>query len=226
MTKRKDPFAIANADYDIFVNGLSDKVTTNQAAWVIDLAAVTAIAPLLTTWNSTWKISKNKTTSTSTDREATRLARIALTEYLRPFVQKWVYLNPAMTTDDIVACGLDPKDKTRTPVGAPETEPDMDYKVGGTHVISAFFRQQPGQDGVSRRGKPQGVGSIKVAYYIGTTPPTNPEDYPKMIMGTRSPVKILFNPADAAKLVTFAACWISKSNLPGNWSETQVMVIP
>jgi hypothetical protein len=131
-----------------------------------------------------------------------------------------------MTAANITSCGLDPHADTRTPVGKPDTEPDMDYKVSGTHLISAYYRQSPGTDGVSRRGKPDGVGSIKIAYAIGDNPPANPDLFSKTTTGTRSPVKILFDPTDAGKKVAFAACWVSTSNLQGNWSDVQNMIVP
>ncbi|MFI5219660.1 MAG: hypothetical protein ACHQNT_09235 [Bacteroidia bacterium] len=226
MTTKKDVFNSGNAEYDTFVNGLYNQVNTNHVAWGIAPAIVAAILALLTPWNTLWAISKNKTTSNSADRENTRLAREALTAYLRPFVQVSIYRNTSMTDADIITCGLEPRDKTKSPVGKPVTEPDMDYKVTGTHQVSAFYRQAPGEDGVSHRGKPENVGSVKVAYFVGENPPLNPDDFSKTVTGTRSPVKITFDPAVAGKKVIFAASWVSTSNIQGEWGEVQTMVVP
>src|ERR1051325_6334681 len=111
---KKDPFKSPNAKYDIFVNGFYTQVNTNKVAWVIDPLEVTALLGVLTPWNTTWAISKNRTTSTSADRKNTSLARTALTTFARPFVQKWIYLNTNMTDADIITCGLDPHDRIKT----------------------------------------------------------------------------------------------------------------
>jgi hypothetical protein len=233
MRKKKDPFTKPNGAYDTFVNQLYNQVNTNHVAWNILPATVAAILALLTPWNTLWPISKQKTTSTSTDRANTRLARKLLTAYLRPFVQASIYRNISMTDADIIACGLDPHDRVKSPVGKPTTEPAMDYKVSGTHLISAFYKQSPAEAGVSGRGKPVGVGLLKVALFISNgTPeksdpaPASPDDFPKTITGRRSPVKILFNASDAGKKVTFAACWISTSNINGDWNEVLTMIVP
>jgi hypothetical protein len=226
MKKKKDVFKKSNADYDTFVNQLYDAVNTNHIAWGIDPLIVAAILALLTPWSTFWAISKKKSASTSADKTNTRLARKALTAYLRPFVQTWIYRNTSMTDADIIICGLDPHDRVKSPVGKPATEPDMDYKYSGTHQLSAYYKQAPAEPGVSGRGKPAGVASVKIVYFIGDNPPADPAEFPKFIIGTRTPVKILFNATDAGKKVTLAACWVSTSNIDGDWTAVITLIIP
>jgi hypothetical protein len=182
---------------------------------------VAAILALLTPWSTAWAVSKNKNTATSADREATQLARRNLTAYLRPFVQTLIMRNANMTDDDIKACGLEPYDKTRTKVTRPDTVPNMEYRNGSVHVINAFFRQGAKQKGVNNRGKPVNVGFCKIAYFIGANPPSNPAEFPRVILASKSPVHIVFDGDDAGEKVTFAACWVSVNNLDGDWTEYQ-----
>lgn len=226
MKKRKDPFWGKNADYDTFVNQLYNAVNTNHVAWGITPAVVAAILALLTPWSAAWLISKQKTTSTSGDRKITLLAKKALTVYLRPFVQISIYRNTLMTDADIVLCGLDPYDRVKSRVGKPETTPDMDYRVSGTHQVSAYYKQAPAMPGVGGRGKPAGVGLVKIAYFIGDHPPADPRDFAKMVTGSRSPVRIQLNAADAGQKLFLAACWISTSNIDGDWTGIVNMVVP
>jgi hypothetical protein len=226
MARRKDPFGKSYEVFDTLVNNMYNKVDANQVAWRIDSTSVLAIFPLLNEWNDKWKISKHKATSTAVDRKATLSARKVLTKYLRPFVQKWIHYNRAMSEANIVACGFEPHIKTKHRIGKPDTEPDMQYKSKGTHMIEAYFRQQPGADGVSRRAKPDDVDSLLIAYIIDGGREADPEEFTKRITGRRSPLKIYFNPADAGKKVTFAACWLTKTLLQGNWCKLHTMIIP
>ena len=227
MKKRKDPFNAANAPYNITVNQLYNAVNANAVAWGIDPAIVAAILAVLTPWNTFYAISKERSTSTATDRENTAQARKALNDVLRPFVQSFIYRNALMTNADIITCGLNPYDRVKTPVKKPATVPDMDYRyTSNPHQINAFYKQAPAQPGVSRRGKPLGVGSVKIVYFIGDNPPADPAEFNRMKTGTRTPVKLQFNPLEAGRKVTFAACWVSTSLIDGEWTGLTTMFIP
>jgi hypothetical protein len=154
MAKRKDPFGKSYEVFDTLVNNLYEKVKANQVIWKIKSTSVSAIFPLLNDWNNKWKISRQEAISTTVDRKATLSARKALTKYLRPFVQKWIHYNKAMSKANIAACGIEAHIKTKHRIGNPDTEPHMQYKSKTTHMIEAYFRQQAGVDGVSRRAKP------------------------------------------------------------------------
>src|SRR5258706_15513170 len=102
--------------------------------------------------------------------------------------------------------------------------------TGGTHRFSAFYRQQPDENGVSRRAKPKGVGSIKVAIMI-LTPGTDlntldPDTFSRTVAGSRSPIAVAFDAADAGKEVAFAACFQTPTFIMGDWTTVQTMVIP
>src|SRR5260221_623932 len=108
MKKRKDPLSGPLDKYDTFVNNLHGQVNTNMVLWNIPAVIVAAILALLTPWNTKYAISKVNATATSADREATGLARKALTKYLRPFVMTLIMRNANMNDADIINCGLQP----------------------------------------------------------------------------------------------------------------------
>jgi hypothetical protein len=225
MKKRKDPLSGELSEYDTFVNNLYDQVNANLIPWNIPAAVAAAILALLTIWNAKWAVSKVKATATSGDRTATQTARKNLTAYLRPFVQTLIMRNANMSDEDIIDCGLEPYDRTRTKIGRPDTVPNMEYRNGGIHIIDAFFRQGAKQPGVNNRGKPLNVAFCKVAYFIGDEPPANPATFPHVLTSSRSPFHIVFDAEDARKKVWFAACWLSESNLDGDWTEVQMLNI-
>ena len=126
----------------------------------------------------------------------------------------------------------------RTPIGKPDTKPEATYQVdiGGFHRVNAFYKQQPDEDGVSRRGKPEGVARVVVAYMIIESPAEgeipvditslNPDDFPKIVSGTRSPIKVAFLAGDKGKTVAIAMCWETERGIRGDWSPVQAITIP
>jgi hypothetical protein len=224
--KRKDPFNTGNAAYDTFINQCYAAANANALAWGIPVNELAALLAVLTPFNVAWAISKNKSTATSVDRETTKIARAALTSVGRPFVQKWIQLNDQMSDADVISCGVEPRDKTKSAVGVPETEPDMYLKPLTSHNIRGSFKQPAGEDGSSKRGKPAGVKSVKVAYFIGANAPAEPRDYGKFISFTSTLGTISFDAADAGQPVTIAACWVNDKMEEGDYCEPQTLNVP
>ena len=218
--------SLSDLDFTKLANGSMKRVNDKKADWKIDQTAIDVITPLLDDWNKKIELTINPKMTTSADTEAKNLARKALSPALSSFYTVWIFNNKNMNDADIVSCGLTPHKTTHTAVGKPKTLPEMDYKAGNAHSLHAYFHQQPGTDGVSHRGKPDGVGHIQVAYFIGDNPPVDPNDLPKTVIFTKTPGTIDFAPADAGKNVHLAARWVSTSNLNGDWSKIEKMMIP
>ncbi len=226
MRKRKDPFNQAAAGYATFINQLYNAVFANAVAWGIPAPVVAALLALLTPFNTAWAVSKEKSTATAVNRATTKGARGALNFFARTFVQKWIYLNEAMTDADIKACGLEPRDKTKTTIGIPESQPYLQLKPMTSHNIKAFFVKPKEEEGSKSEGKPVGVKSVKVAYFVGKPAPVEPDDYGKFISTTRLSLTIPFNAALKGQDVTIAACWVNEKEQQGDWCEPVTITIP
>jgi hypothetical protein len=224
--KRKDPFSQGMEGYATFINQLYDAVFANMVAWGIDPLAVAAFLAVLTPFNTAWNVSKNKSTSTSVNRQTTKSGRGVVNALARKFVQKWIYLNENMTDADIKACGLEPRDKVRSTIGKPDTEPDMYLKPMTSHNIKGFFRQPEEEPGVRKRGKPAGVKSVKVAIFVGKDVPAEPDDYGRFIDSTVVGVTIPFNSSLKGQPVTISGCWVNEKEQQGDWCEPVTITIP
>jgi hypothetical protein len=224
--KRKDPFTMGNDAYATFINQCYTAANANALAWGIPAPELAALLAVLTPFNTAWAISKNKTTATTVDRQTTKTARTALTSVGRLFVQKWILLNTLMTDADIKSCGLDPRDKTKTAIGIPQTQPDMYLKPLTSHNIKGSFKQPAGEDGSSKRGKPAGVKAVKVAYFVGANPPLEPRDYNRFVTFTTTEGTIAFSASDAGQPVIIAACWVNEKMEEGDYCEPQTLNVP
>jgi len=226
MRERKDILNGKLPVYDKFVNGLYSKANVNQVAWDIPASSLSAYLPLLNKWNQKWSVSKYKKKASTVDRAATTTARKNLTKFLRPFIQVHIMRNSELSDADIIKCGLQPYRKSKRKSGKPKATPWMHYVVKGSHTIEAFYRQAASEKGVAGRGKPVHVAFCKIAYFIGEEPPSEPEDFPRIIITSRNGTPIKFKAADARKKVTFIACWVSSGNIDGDWCRPQSMYIP
>jgi len=223
---KNDVLPSGDPKYNTSVNILIAQVILQATAWAIPTTVITAVTKLLATWNSMWAIASNRKNRTTVDVENKKAARKALTAYLRPFIKTYIYDNSLLTSADIISCGLNPHSTTKTPSGIPGTIPEMQYKPDSDHTVKSFYKQEAAADGTTGRGKPDGVGYIEIASFVGATPPASPNDYTKMTIGTRSPVAVQFNASQAGQPVTIAARWVSTSNLSGNWSNPQTVNVP
>ena len=216
----------ADADFDTFQAKIITEVTTNATAWSIPTDDITPVTTAQGDWTEAWAIAKNKNDCTTAETKAKDVAREDLEEVLRPFIQRYLYLNPAVTASDRSKMGLKEHSTTRTPVSDPDTVPVMEYKAATGHQLKCYYHQEADTDGVSRRGKPDGVSRIEIIYAIGITPAPAAKDCTVLVSGTRSPVTIPFDAADTGKTIVLYARWVSTRNEPGPWNEGTVTNVP
>jgi hypothetical protein len=224
--KRKDPFGQKIAGYDTFINQLYNTVFANLVAWGIPAPVVAAFLAVLTPFNTSYAISKESSTATRVNRAATRGNRGIVNVFGRKFVKQWIYNNALMTDADIIACGLEPYAKTKTKSVRPTSVPDMFLKPMVSHNIKGFYRQPEEEQGVRKRGKPAGVKSVKVAFFVGANPPAEPAMYGNFLFFTSTEGILPFDAAEAGLKVTIASCWVNDVQVAGDWCEPVTMVIP
>jgi len=213
-------------EYDTFMTNLFKQVTLKATDWKILPTEIDPSIPLIANWGSSYGLTKNPATSTTVIVIKKNKDKKALTKFARPFISKNIYLNRNMEDDDRKLCGVEPHSNTRSTIGKPTTLPLMEYKAGNGHSIMAHYRQQMTEPGSSGRGKPEGVGSIQHTTFIGPVPPTDPNKFGRIVVGTKSPTEIPFDAEDAGKLAWIASRWVSTSNINGDWTIPVSRQIP
>ena len=222
---QKDLIPAKESEYNDFVINLFEVINTNATDWKILPAEITPSTPLLLKWKDCWAISSNRNAASPVDTENKNAARKELTGFTRPFIQKNIYLNGNMTDADILSCGLTPHSKKKVKAGIPTTLPAMQFQNADGNTILGRYRQSGGEPGSSSKAKPEGVGFLQAAYYVGTNPPIDPKDYPQSIIVTKSPFAIPFEPAQSGMKVWIASRWISATHIAGKWSPVMSMTI-
>jgi hypothetical protein len=224
--RRKDPFTQPVDKYSTFINQLYNAVFANLVAWGIDPLAVAAFLAVLTPFNTAYAVSKEASTATRVNRATTKQTRAVVNRLARTFVKQWIFTNGNMTEADIISCGLEPYSGSRTKSTKPESVPDMFLKPMVSHNIKGFYRQPEEEPGVRKRGKPVGVKSVKVAWFVGANVPAEPDLYGNFVFFTSTEGILAFNAAQAGQNVTIASCWVNDVQVAGDWCEPQTMVIP
>jgi hypothetical protein len=215
-----DTIPSKDGEFDTFQGNLVATVTANKVAWAIPDPAIAELGTPQAAWAA-----QNKKNVTTSQRTAKNEARTAYEKVLRPFIQKWIYINSNMTAADIELCGLKPHDKHHGNIPAPTTVPLIDVTLAKGNVLEIIFRQGLDEEGSSRRGKPKGVSGCRLYFNIGSEPKT-PSDCPRMGDSTRSPIKVPMPSGIGGQTVWFYACWVNARGDQGPFTKLDSFVMP
>jgi hypothetical protein len=214
----QDVIPRTDAEFDSFQLNLLDVCNTNAGTWNIPPAVLGSLAALQSVWAAAWAIAKIKNNRTPAQVAAKNVARKNYVNELRPFIQTHIYRNSLMTNDDIVECGLKPRDTVKTPVPVPTAVPVMELTTGaGNTLVIRFFRLDD-ETGAIRRGKPKGVARIEMAYQF-TTEPASPDDCPHRATATRSPIRVTVSPSIRGQKIWYYVRWVNTREEAGPWSD-------
>jgi hypothetical protein len=224
MTADTDQFTGSETEYDTLVNQIYTEIEGLTAPGIgVPAATMTAYDALLAPYNASWLIAKNKANCTKTQHADYLTKRGNLTDFLRPFVKMWLYDNTLATDAIITATGMRLHSDTRTShAGAPSEIPVMEVTAAAAHTIDVSIHTSTGNI-----GKPVGVHSTRVRYFIGATPPAEPADYPKFQDFTKNPMALVLPAANAGEEITIAACYVSETgSVEGRYCNEVTLNVP
>ncbi len=230
MANNNDNLSGADNTFDNFQDGFINAVTANAVAWGIAPAEITTLTNAQTPWVAAWAIAKNKDNRTRAQITAKIEARKDYVAVLRPFIKSRIQVNVLMTDANRLECGVQPQDKTRTPVPVPNSVPVVSMVKTGTNEMALYFNQPKGEDGSSRRGKPKGATGCLIAVLRGgipgpMPPPNNPDSFTERHTLTRSPKWFILDPGSAGQTMYIFACWINGKGEQGPWGNLNTFVL-
>jgi len=224
--KEHDLIPRQNAAFDTFQSKIIKEITTHATDWNISGTNINPVTKAQGVWVTTWAIAKNRKDCTTAQRKARNVARTKLEAQLRPFIKRYLHLNPLVTSSDKSRMGLKEHDYSRHPAKIPETVPTVEYKAATGHQFKVHCHQEAGADGVTKRGMPEGVGRIEITYAIDITPAPAAKGCNKVVSSKRNPFTIGFDAADAGKPIILYARWVNTRNEPGKWNEGTETIVP
>ena len=224
MTTDTDQFTGSEAEFDTLVNQIYTEIEGLAAPGIgVPAATMTTFLGLLTPYNASYLIAKNKENCTKTQHTTYLTNRKNLTDFLRPFVKMWLYDNTAATDAIITATGMKLHSETRTSHGGQPAEiPAMVVKAAAAHTVDVHIHTSTGNI-----GKPVGVHSTRIRYFIGPNPPADPADFTKFVDFTKNPMALILPAANAGQEITIASCYVSEAgSIEGRYCNAITINIP
>lgn len=222
--KRRDYIPAKDSNFDSFQGNFITQVTANAVPWNIVAAALAALLPLQTAWAATWAIAKVKVNRSLANIAAKNVARENYQSALRLFIQSSIYHNAAVNDADVELCGLQPYDRTRTPVPVPLQLPVVNLQHGAGNVFVVRYFRLEDETGAIRRGKPDGVAKIEFVYNLDVQP-ASPEACTGRSFSSRSPIRVTVPAAMRGKNVWFYARWVNTHDVAGPWTDLDFFVL-
>ena len=218
--KNNDVFPTDDFGFDSFESNFITVVNANKLAWVIDPTQLGFLPPLQTKWSNAFAPCKVKVSSTATQRKAKNMAKAAFVKQLRLFIKSQIQTNPNITDDQRVTLGLKPHKGNRSKSTKPTDTPTVTVENANGELVKIFCKQQPGNDGASRRGKPDGVKKVKVVYVVSATntPPKDPTACTQNVYSGKTAINIQLSVGDRGSYIFGYACWVNGLDQQGPWS--------
>lgn len=216
---------------DAWALNFSTLITASPATYGLVAADAVAIANAYTLWHAAFLLGgssgnpptpNNPSTFTRVTVAAKNSEKIAGTQLWRTYASQ-IRLNPGVTNADKLALGLNLPNNSPTPIPAPATFPILSIVASGPLIQVIRFADSATP---SLRKKPTGVIQMQLFRGVGTTPIVDPAACDLVSSPTKQPVQTVFsNPADAGKIATYFARWVTRRGLVGPWSTAVSQVI-
>jgi hypothetical protein len=193
----------------------------NLAALGLVAGDITQFNSLQAAWEAALSDFLNKKALADAALVAKDTSREQLIDTIRSLVRQ-LQSNPATTDEQRAGLGITVPDTKPTRVSIPTTAPfgQVDTSTRWQHMIQFRNSQTP-----NSKAKPQGVHGCQIWVYIGSTPPTSPDQFSFIATDTRTPYLLVFDAEDAGKNAYYILRWVNSRDEPGPWSETIVATI-
>jgi hypothetical protein len=213
----------SDVDFLSWIKNLFAIVEENAELWHLSPASWAHINPPMIT---KYDVAYEKAIGTNrgkVDVKVKNIARDALKDATRKYVNEFLKYNSAITNPDRVRLGLRVPDTKRTPVHVPSTAPHVTTAHPYPCVVEFHV-----SDSVNRRKtKPAGVRGFELVWVILDTAPTEWSQLIHSSFSTRvrTPFRITFSGYDRGKTLYFALRWENERGEKGPWSNIMNTII-
>lgn len=203
----------------------SSRITANAVALGFTTAEATALANLVTAFQTAYTAAINPSTRTKTTVEAKDLAKAQVVATARSYARR-IQANPAITPTQKIDLGLPNRSTARVPVPPPSTKPVLTLNKSNDreHVI----RIADSAD-INARRKPAGVSGAQIFSWVqettGAVPPTDLEDWRFEGTARRNEFAVDYRTSDVGKNAYIAARWVNPRDESGPVSTYLVAAV-
>lgn len=156
------------------------------------------------------------------------------------FIKERYFHVPPLTNDDLVSLGLKPKDPVRTPIGAPDIQPQITITGPAQHVLDLHFSPADGVASKDPRALDQYVVRWGLMLPSGpaapeqaaadprllTKVPAREVDFPMVFTTKRRTHRMDLNLDDSGKTLYITACYQNHAGAAGSYCPIVSRLIP
>jgi hypothetical protein len=205
-----DHLSGSDADFLVYAQTFSTVLTGAATTYGCTAPQATALAGLVTGFQTALAVAANPTTRSPANITAKRTARAALTANLR-MLSRTIRGVATLTDEQLVAIGLKPR-ATPSPINPPAEPPVLEVVSAIGRTLKLRVRGM----GTDRRGKPDKAWSAAVYSFVGTAPPSDSNLWTHQGNTTRTNFDVTFPAATpAGSQVWLVAMWCSPREMFG-----------
>jgi len=212
--------------FALWLANFASLITTDPTAYGLVIGDATNIQAQADAFAVAFAASSNPATRTAPTVAAKDQARAAAEFVVRPYAMT-VNANPAVSDMQRADLGLTIRKLVPTPVPTPTTAPALTLVMATPGVLHLDYRDSATPDS---KKKPYGTIGVELYAAVGLVPAVAPAAADYRLLATKSPVLVPFDAADAGKLATFYARFITSGgsngvSSRGPWSAQLVAVV-
>jgi hypothetical protein len=210
---------LKDQDLLTWVTIFSSLITAAPTTYGLVAADATALAALVTAYNTALTAATNPSTRTEVTIAAKDVAKAGLLASVRGLAKR-IQAVPSVTPAQKLSLGLPIHKTTQTPIPPPVTRPVLSVvggSVGKTLTIRLVDETTP-----TKKAKPFGVDGAAVYSYVPTgseNPPADLELWRFEGIATKSVFEAGFNPSDVGKTAYVKARWFNPRGEAGPASD-------
>lgn len=199
-----------------WADNFSALLVATPAAYMVSAADAASVLSAFDVFKAAYNLSKktSPTTRTPTTVAATVAAKTTMLFLIRSWASQ-IRLNPGVSDADKLALGLRLPNNAPSPIPVPVTFPLL--TVEGMASLQHFVRFVDSST-PSIKAKPAGVIGMQLYVGVGTAAIPAPSGTSFLAQVTKNPYLAQFDTADAGKLATYFARWITRGAAPGGTS--------
>lgn len=198
-------------------------IAASPATYGLLAADATLITATYASWIAAYNLVTSPTTKTAAAVSAKNTAKVNSLGVIRPYAQT-ISLNPAVSSGNKIALGLNPRTSTPTPVTPPTSNPILALQSYGPGI--AILRYRDSSASPSVKAKPYGVRGLNLYAASSSTPITDPTQLAQIVRPTKSPF-ILNVPGLVGPVPAYlAARWAIQTGGLSPWSPIIKLNIP
>lgn len=205
----------SDAAFDAWLTNFSTLLTAAPATYGLVAGDAVIVAAQQTAYNAAYIAATTPATRTSVTVAAKDAARASAEAVVRPYAVS-ISLNAGVLDGDKTAIGVTVPKLVPTPIPAPTATPlvSLVSAVPTVATLKVVNAATP-----TSKAKPFGAIGVQMFAAIGTVPATDPAQLSWFSQPTKIPTAMTFDVADAGKICTVAARYITRG---GNGGEAKV----